>query len=274
LKKALFRLVILAVIFSNLYAFFIFGWSLNYARLPIAQSLGLDASPASIGELYQLCETLAAKANFLRSKTMQDENGVFKMNQSKQAINREVKIVYRNNAPPFINKGAETNVKGVMTFDLLSSLNILGIFIPLTYEPTVNMQMPDLYFASSALHEYAHFKGIAREDEANFMAYYVAENLPDTDFSYSATMLALVNSFNQLATFSPHLYNNAYLSLSNGVIRDLSFDSAYWVQFKDSQETVETMNNNYLKSNHQNDGIQSYGRMVDLLIALQRAGKL
>jgi hypothetical protein len=196
------------------------------------------------------------------------------MNKSKQEINLEAKDVFQTYAPPFMNLGAQTNVKGVLTGNLLSSLNIMGIFIPFTYEPNVNMQMPDLYYGSSALHEYAHFKGFAREDEANFIAYYVSRNMPDTDFSYSSTMLALVNSMNQLAVCDPHLHSLIWESLSPAVCRDIDANAAYWAQFKDTQKTVETMNNNYLKSNNQQDGVQSYGRMVDLLIALQRAGEL
>ena len=173
-----------------------------------------------------------------------------------------------------MDAGGETNVKGIATYNLLSSVNILGIFIPFTYEPNVNMQMPDLYFSSSALHEYAHYKGFAREDEANFIAYYVSRNMPDTDFTYSSTMLALVNSMNQLAKYDPVLHSRIWQMLSPAVVRDLDANAAYWAQFKDTQQTVETMNNNYLKSNNQSDGVQSYGRMVDLLIALMRADKL
>jgi hypothetical protein len=274
LKTALFRLVVLAVICSSLLAFFIAGWSFNYARMPLAQSLGLNASPASVSELYQLCQSLSARANHLRSGAAQDSAGVFKMNKSRQEINLEVKDVFQTYAPPFMNLGAQTNVKGVLTYNLLSGLNILGIFIPFTYEPNVNMQMPDLYYGSSALHEYAHFKGFAREDEANFIAYYVSRNMPDTDFAYPSTMLALVNSMNQLAVCDPHLHSRIWESLSPAVCGDLVANATYWAQFKDSQKTVEAMNNNYLKSNNQSDGVQSYGRMVDLLIALQRAGEL
>ena len=33
-------------------------------------------------------------------------------------------------------------------------------------------------------------------------------------------------------------------------------------------EAVEAMNNTYLKANRQEDGVKSYGRMMDLLISL------
>ena len=173
-----------------------------------------------------------------------------------------------------MNLGGETNVKGVVSKNLLSTMNTLGIYIPFTYEPNINMQMPDLYFASSALHEYAHFKGFAREDEANFIAYYISKDLTDPDFSYSSTMLALCNALNQLADHNRDLYYKVYDSLSDPVKRDFSNENTYWATFEETKETVEAMNNNYLISNKQTDGVQSYGRMVDLLIALHRSGNL
>ncbi len=274
LVPALFRSVVLLVILSSMYAYFVLGWSINYARTPLADSLGLDTSSASVGELYDLCEHLAVRANGLRAETLEDENGVFKMNKSKEEINTQVKYVFADNAPSFMNLGGATNVKGVSAPNLLSSMNTLGIFIPFTYEPNINMQMPDLYFASSALHEYAHYKGFAREDEANFIAYYLTRDMDDTDFSYSATMLALNHSLNQLADKDSALHASVCALLSDAVKRDFSNESVYWSTFKETRETTDAVNNNYLKSNNQSDGIQSYGRMVDLLIALDRTGDL
>lgn len=274
LAPALFRSLVLLVVLSVMYACFVLGWSINYARAPLADSLKLSASPASVGELYGLCEHLALRANDLRSETLEDENGVFKMNKSKEEINKQVKVVFADNAPPFMNLGGTTNVKGVAAPGLLSSMNTLGIFIPFTYEPNINMQMPDLFFASSALHEYAHYKGFAREDEANFIAYYLARNSDDTDFSYSSTMLALNHALNQLSKEDPALHASVCALLSDAVRRDFANESVYWSAFEETREATEAMNNNYLKTNNQKDGIKSYGRMVDLLIALSRTGEL
>jgi hypothetical protein len=274
LSSALFRGTLLLVVLSSMYAFFLMGWSFNYARAPLAGSLGLDVSPADTDELYILCEDLALRANALRTQTLEDESGVFKMNQSKEKINIKVKYVFSEGAPEFMDLGGQTNVKGVLSPNLLSSMNTLGIFIPFTYEPNINMQMPDLFFASSALHEYAHYKGFAREDEANFIAYYVSKDIQDTDFKYSSTMLALNHSLIQLKAKDYFLYSVIYGRLSEAVQRDFENESSYWSAFKESRETSNAINNNYLKSNNQEDGIQSYGRMVDLLIALNRAGEL
>ena len=54
-------------------------------------------------------------------------------------------------------------------------------------------------------------------------------------------------------------------------IRDRAYNSAYWERFEGRlSEVSRTVNNTYLQANSQEDGVQSYGRMVDLLLADQR----
>ena len=57
--------------------------------------------------------------------------------------------------------------------------------------------------------------------------------------------------------------------------RDLVANSEYWKQFEHTKiaETSEKLNDSYLKANNQADGTQSYGRVVDLLLAEYRQRK-
>ncbi|MDD5017271.1 MAG: DUF3810 family protein, partial [Eubacteriales bacterium] len=121
----------------------------------------------------------------------------------------------------------------------------------------------------------AHQRGFAREDEANFLAYYVSSYADDISVAYSGTMLAVINAMNKLYAADSDLYFELCVTYSDGLNRDLQNYSAYWQQFESPMgETVETVNNTYLKANMQHDGVKSYGRMVDLLIALWRSGGL
>ena len=49
---------------------------------------------------------------------------------------------------------------------------------------------------------------------------------------------------------------------------------SHWAQYEGPvQEASNAANDAYLKANNQSDGMRSYGRMVDLLLAEQRAGE-
>jgi hypothetical protein len=155
----------------------------------------------------------------------------------------------------------------------LSYSHITGVYFPFTGEPNVNVDVPMLYFAASCNHEAAHQRGFAREDEANFLAYYVCSFSDDPSVRYSGTMLALVHAMNQLHSANSDLYFELRSTYISGLSRDLEDNSRYWRQFESPvSEAVQEVNNTFLKANMQQDGVKSYGRMTDLLIGLWRAG--
>ena len=52
----------------------------------------------------------------------------------------------------------------------------------------------------------------------------------------------------------------------------MSANNAFWQQYEGKiSEASSRVNDTYLKANSQTDGIQSYGRMVDLLLGYYRS---
>ena len=275
-KTALRRLFILASVFSFLYASFIGLWAFNYARQPLGSSLELDTSPASVDELYSVCETLSIKAAGLREQVSTDEDGIYAF--SKKDAMEQTRALYNEAAAKtgydFLS-GSFGQAKAVTYSEGLSQANITGVYFPFTAEANLNVNVPDLFFASAAIHEAAHQRGFAREDEANFLAYYVTSFYDDPGTEYSGTMLALVNSMNKLYSEDKDLYESLRATYSDGMNKDLEAYSDYWQDYQGkASEVSEKVNDSYLKTNMQQDGVKSYGRMVDLLIGLWRKGEL
>ena len=64
------------------------------------------------------------------------------------------------------------------------------------------------------------------------------------------------------------LYAEFQTHLSDGVYRDYAFDSEYWRQFETPvAQTAAAVNDSYLKHNAQPEGIKSYDRITDLIVA-------
>ena len=62
-----------------------------------------------------------------------------------------------------------------------------------------------------------------------------------------------------------------YNLYSEDVRRDMEFSRNYWKQFETKvADLANKVNDTYLKANNQHDGVRSYGRMVDLLLAYYR----
>ena len=89
-------------------------------------------------------------------------------------------------------------------------------------------------------------------------------------------MLALSYASNQLYQQDEALYQKVVDTYDTGMLADLREEYYYWKQFEDTviSTVSNAVNNNYLKANNQNDGVKSYGRMVDLLLAEYRKSHL
>jgi hypothetical protein len=272
------RVITLLCVFSMVYAAFVFLWGFNYSRQKLADTLNLNASPATVAELSATCAALVDRANTLRSLIPEDEDGLFAPEMSRRDIMRNVPGYYSTAAQEsgcsFLG-GSFGRVKPVLWSKGLSQAHITGVYFPFTGEANVNADVPDLLFTATCLHEAAHQRGYAREDEANFLSYYVSSYSNDASVSYSGTMLALIHAMNKLYEADSDKYYELRQTYCDGIERDLNQNSAYWQQFESPvSDVAETVNNTYLKANGQQDGVKSYGRMVDLLIALWRSGGL
>jgi hypothetical protein len=94
----------------------------------------------------------------------------------------------------------------------------------------------------------------------------------NVELQYSSTMLALITAGNALYDQSPDLYSKIRDMYSEGVLKDLRANSSYWVKYEDTVVSTfsNQINDTYLKANAQTDGVKSYGRMLDLLLAKYR----
>ncbi|MGE5396793.1 MAG: DUF3810 domain-containing protein [Chitinophagales bacterium] len=265
----------LLVIVSLLYFSFVIIWGLNYNRMTFAQIAGLKISPASTEELAHLCETLIDRTNTLRAEVNEDHKGVMRLSDKEKAFTRayagyhRAALVY-----PQLN-GDFGQAKGIIFSEAMSYAGLSGIFFPFTGEANVNMDAPECFLPCTIDHEMAHQRGFAREDEANYIAYYTCRLNPDINFQYSGYLLALVNSMNSLERYDPKKYAQLEKRLDVGVKRDLSDLSTYWTKHEGVLERLSSgVNDFHLRLNHQNAGVYSYGRMVDLLIAESRTEHL
>jgi len=80
--------------------------------------------------------------------------------------------------------------------------------------------------------------------------------------------MALINTMNALYRYDIDAYKEVRSQYSEGVNRDMQDWREYWVKFEGPVERVSnSVNDSFLKAHRQQDGVHSYGRMVDLLLA-------
>ncbi len=262
---------VLAVV-SVVYFILTVTWTLNYNRLSYAEITGLDVRPASVDELAEVCDGLINRANSLRSLVRQDSDGVMALSGSIPEVFSHAKAGYEVAARtnPALS-GTYGRPKPVFFSEKMSYSGIIGIYCPFTCEVNVDVAIAHYSIPSTVCHEMAHQHGFAREDEANYISYVTCSLNPNADFQYSGTMLALISSMNALYAHDKDRFNDLNKKISDSVHRDMRADALYWQKHKGPvQNTVTSLNDAYLKANRQTDGVYSYGRMIDLLIAQYR----
>jgi hypothetical protein len=254
---------------SALYIIFMVFWGFNYNRLSFDKIANLKLEKSSEQDLYLLCQDLIKRANTLRPQVEESSQGVMIISGGYKDVLRRTKDGYDKASLVFKELGGKYGTpKPILLSKQLSYTGITGIYIPYTGEANVNINITDLLLPATAAHEAAHQRGFAREDEANYIAYLTCTLNKDIDFQYSGTMLALIYSMNALYDKDVTAYRELTKTYYDGVKKDLKFDSEFWAKYEGKvEEFSDKINNSYLKSNGQEDGVQSYGRMVDLLLA-------
>lgn len=270
----LYRGVVGAVaIVSMLYFLFTALCGLNYYRFTFSSYTGYAVEQSSITELEQLCVSLADDANQAREQVGDDVGLLAATSEDFDSSAQRSVVAMQTLAEdyPILDRLYYSEPKPVLLSGLMSDAGIAGMFFPFTMESNINDDIPLFTMPSTMAHELAHQCGFMREDEANFMSYLACERSDDTLMRYSGLNLAFTYSINALRRVDSEAASEVYARLSPAVQRDLEGNNRFWQEHEGViNEVSQTANDTYLKANNQTDGVSSYGRMVDLLLAEQR----
>ena len=138
----------------------------------------------------------------------------------------------------------------------------------MTGESVLNVDSPACFLPSTIAHELAHQRGIASEQECNFLAVAAATSCDDPVYVYSGYLLGYIHLSNALYKADRELWTQLRQELAEEVLLDIQYNNAYWQQWESPVDTVsQKVYDTFLKSYGQEDGVQSYGTVVDLLVA-------
>lgn len=238
----------------------------NYYRFTFAEQSGLVIRESSILELEALCEELIEKTNVAHLLVQE-------MDKPFSALSQEAFDAFNTLADdyPFLGR-ALAPAKPMPFSEILSVFNLTGFYFPYTSEANVNNHMPPIETAFTICHELAHTCGFMREDEANFIGYLACLKSPDVNLQYSGLYVAMIQSMNALYRTDRQRYFALREKYSPALVHDIVWVQQYWDKYFDTPaaEASNVINDTYLKANNLSDGTQSYGRMVDLLLAQYR----
>lgn len=242
-------------------------WTPCYYAPGFAEQSGVDDGPLELEELETVTRWFAALASEYADEVPRDENGA--CTTDRDSVLDRAAGVFEGAAElyPFLD-GEALRPKPIRFSRIMSCLDFTGFFFPMTGEANLNMDSPVFLLPSTSQHEIAHQRGVAMEQECNFVAVLSCLESEYADFRYAGAALAYIYLGNALAGADYEAYTDIYYSLSDTVRADFKAQSAYWDEFRDSaaQKASNTVYDSFLKSNGQELGMQSYGACVNLLV--------
>jgi len=257
-------------IFSIFLSLFAFVFGTAYHTTTLDKRLGLAVTEVDAEALYETAMLLAESTNAAAANVSFGEDGFSRMPYGHDEMNSELLEAY---APvceqyPFIQR-LDSRVKPVAASKLLSYTHITGVYTYFTGEANLNVHFPDYSLPYTAAHELAHQRGIARENEANFVAFLVTTASNDPYIRYCG----YINMFEYVASAlyraDAALYREVLLALDKRVLGELQAYSAFFDTYRDAAagNVSSAVNDAYLKMHGNTAGTASYGLVVDLAVA-------
>lgn len=266
-KEVLFRWFASVVMAAGILAFlYTAGCGINYYRRPFSQTEGIVTYRYSSEDLEAVCRWLTEEVNVRSGSVSRDENGVMELDgpEGEGAVDAMEKLGEKFSSL----EGFYPRPKKLAVSEVLSYQGLTGIYLPFTIEANYNGDMTAYNIPFTVCHELSHLRGFMEEREANFIAFLACIGSERMDFQYSGYLSGWVYCMNALYRIDADRWAEVRSSLTEAAEQDLNANSAFWDRYEGPvRETAEQINDTYLKVNGQADGVESYDRMVDLIVA-------
>ncbi len=268
------RLSLLLAVLLTLYLLLCLFLGASYRADGFREKSGVWGRPTDVESLYQTTARFALGLMETADGVPRDGEGCFAA--PLDTVFAAAPEIYRGAEALFPFLAMEDRApKRVFFSRLMSVFNYTGFYFPFTGEANINVDPPPCLIPATIAHEMAHQRGVASEQEANFVAVMTCLESGDPVYAYSGWLFGFAHLGNALYKYDPDRYFELAAALPEGVRADLHANNVYWAQFetkaaKVSEKVYDTM----LKSYGQELGVRSYGAVVDLLIAWEQAGML
>lgn len=264
--------VFCAILFSvaaYVFTTFTLGFVPAYRGSKLDVRLGIEKKEVSAEELYYTAELLADKVNSEIEAVKFRADGSSVMPYSYAEMNDLLMEAYEKACEKYdFIQDIDTNIKPIMLSEPMTYTHISGVYTFFTGEANLNTNFPDYTLPYTAAHEFAHQRGIAREDEANFVAFLVCSESDDAYIRYCAYLNLYEYVASALYSANAAYYAQLFYKLPLDMRLEMSAYSKFFDKYRDSvaSEVSDSVNDTFLTING-TEGTKSYGMVVDLAVA-------
>jgi len=268
-RRAAYSVVSLLSVIALIYSMFAATFAAGYHAPRLDEKMDITRRKVSALELAETTAILATGMHENLEEITFRYQGSSVMPYSYDEMSRLLVEAYDRvcEAYPFVQQ-LNSRVKPICLSEPMTYTHISGVYTMFTGEANINVNYPDYVLPYTAAHELAHQRGIAREDEANFVAFLVCMASDDPYIRYSGYMNMYEYVSSALYSASKEYYSMIQTALDSRVVYEMRAYSTFFDKYRDNviADVSETVNNSYLVIQG-TEGTKSYGMVVDLAVA-------
>nr|WP_321235190.1 DUF3810 domain-containing protein [uncultured Psychroserpens sp.] len=250
-------------------------WAFNYYRLPLHESLNIE-NEYTTEELVNLTKQLIKKTNRIHLSLAVNDSTKVALPYSKSEVLKMVPNGYDKLSEkfPYLEYQPRSIKRSLYSLPL-TYMGFSGYLNPFTNEAQVDGLIPTFKFPTTGSHEVAHQLGYAAENEANFIGSMAAIHHSDVYFNYSGYAFALRHCLYETYRRNPELYTELKEQINIGVLKNYQEVRDFWDGYQNPTEPLfKATYNNFLKSNNQAGGMDSYSYVVALLVNYHKSNPI
>lgn len=256
---------------SIFYFFFHLLWAFNYYRKPLFEKMEIKKEYTD-ADLLAFTKRLIIKTNEIQLQ-------ITKSDTSKVVFPYSQKKTFQMNLNGYHNLEKEHSFFRYKTLSVKKSLFSVpltymgfgGYLNPFTNEAQVNDLLPMYNFPLTSAHEMAHQIGFASENECNFIGVLASIKNEDLYFKYSGYSFALRYCLGIWKFKNEKIFDELKKTIHPGILKNYQESQDFWKKYDTFiDKGFHFLYDNFLKTNNQKDGMESYSKFIDLMINYYR----
>lgn len=267
--RGLGKLLSTAVLIGSIILFlFVSLWGADQFAPTFLSSTPYGQTNYSIEEAAAAAEYYLDMANRYAAESERNSNGITDFGDFR-GIADGVESGYRYLESEYGARFAigDAEPKGMVFSNVMSICGLTGIYTAYTGEVNVNVDTPDPSLPYVISHECAHRTTVTQEQDANFVAFLACIHSADVRYRYSGYYSAFVYVYNAIAKVDRELQGKLWSGMNDQLRADVLAANEHYARYATRvQRTAQKVNDSYLKSFNQSNGVDNYGAVAGPLI--------
>ena len=209
----------------TVYVLFCLLWGANYYADSFTDKSGIDVEPVAIDDLERVTRQFAALVNEYAGDVPRAADGAFAGDRAE--ILAYAPKIYENlyEEFPFLEM-TDVPPKTMRFSRVMSAMGFTGFYFPFTGECNVNVDFPAATLPTTVAHELSHRRGIASEQECNFLAVLACLRCGDAAYRYAGALSGYIYLANALYSADTERWRAVRETLDERVVADLRASGA------------------------------------------------